>query len=274
MTRAVQGPVQGAFTVVGVRGRTDARPMNIRAPKASFAAAVAVGAAIVVPALAAQSLPGTRIESHAVATPSRAGTPQHPVGLSVTASARLITAPDVEAPVVTGIDILIGKGLSWNNGGFVTCAKARLDRSGPKGCPPRSLMGSAYATGRADTVPARLDLTFFNGGPDLVYVYAVLSNPARVRETLTLHTRRLTAPGPWGESETIDVPRSLQVVAGVPLTMDQLKLTVGGKSYAKKFIYSTSCPQGGWRYRVDLHYAYESTGRTSGDATSGAIACS
>lgn len=248
--------------------------MDIRAPKASIAAVVAVGATIVVPALAAQGLSGTSIESHAVATPSKAGTAQHPVGLSVTATAKLTTAPDVEAPIVTGIDIKIGKGLGWNNGGFVRCAKAQLDRSGPRGCPSQSLMGSAYATGRADTVPARLDLTFFNGGPNLVYVYAVLNNPARVRETLTLHTKRLSGPGPWGESEQVSIPHSLQLVAGIPLTMDQIKFTVGGKPYAKKFIYSTSCPAGGWRYRVDLHYAYGSSGKTSGDSTSGAIACS
>jgi hypothetical protein len=248
--------------------------MNIRAPKASFAALVAVGAAVIVPALAAQGLPDTTIVSHAVATPSRAGTRQHPIGVSITASAKLTTAPDVEAPIVTGIDILVGKGLNWNNGGFTTCARATLARSGPSGCPKQSLMGSAFATGRADTVPARLDLTFFNGGPHLVYVYAVLDNPARVRDTLTLHTRKLTGPGPWGESETVSVPRNLQVVAGVPVTMDRIRFTVGGKSYAKKYIYSTACPRGGWRYRVDLHYAYESTGQTSGDTTSGAIACS
>jgi hypothetical protein len=251
---------------------------NIRSPRvlgASLLAGAAAVAVAVVPALAQDATQSaTRIEASARASPSKAGTPRHPVGLAVTAQASLITAPDLEPPIVTGIDIRIGKGLTWNRGGYTTCSKAVLDRSGPKGCPKQSVVGTAYATGRADTVPAKVDLTFFNGGKDIAYVYAVLDNPARVRETLTLRTRQLTGPGPWGEAESVSIPRSLQIVAGLPLNMDRIKFTIGGKSYARNFIASTGCPKGGWRYEVTAHYLYESSGATSGNTTSGSIACS
>jgi hypothetical protein len=247
--------------------------MKTRAPQAlaAVAAAGAVAAAVV-PAFA-QDQPATRIEAHAVASPSRAGTPAHPRGLAISATARLTTAPDLEPPIVTGIDILVGRGLIWNRRGYATCAKATLDRRGPAGCPRASIMGTATATGRADTVPATLRVTFANGGPDITYAYAALDNPARVRETLTLRTAR-PAAGPWGERESVAIPRSLQLVAGVPLNLNNIRFTVGGKSYAKDYIVSTRCPKGGWRYQVTAHYLYDSSGATTGDQTNGVIACS
>jgi hypothetical protein len=247
--------------------------MKTRAPQA-LAAVAAAGAvaAVVVPAFA-QDQPATRIEAHAVASPSRAGTPKHPRGLAISASARLITAPDLEPPIVTGIDILVGRGLIWNRGGFETCSRATLDRRGPSGCPKASIMGTATATGRADTVPATLRVTFANGGPDITYAYADLDNPARVRETLVVRTARPKA-GIWGEHESVSIPRSLQVVAGVPLNLNDIRFTVGGKSYAKDYIVSTRCPKGGWRYQVTAHELYDSSGATAGSRVSGAIACS
>jgi hypothetical protein len=242
-----------------------------RARKASFAAAATLGAAAAVPALAAEGLPAAAIEVQVAARPSRAGTPRRPVGVSIVASATLTHRPDVAGPVLTGVDVLIGKGLRWNGGGFARCARSALDRSGPSGCPKASLMGGS-PSGIDDSPddpspPPRL--TFVNGGPGLVYIWAVITTPARVGAALTLHVRRLTGPGPWGASATVSIPRSLQVVAGIPVTLDAARFTIGGTSYAKKVISSTSCPTGGWRYRVDLHYA-----DASGDATSGAIACS
>jgi hypothetical protein len=243
----------------------------MRTPHVLLWTAVVAGAIAVVPAIA-QDLPATRIVSSAKATPDKAGTPKHPRGMAITASARLVVAPDVEAPIVTGLEILIGRGLTWNNGRYVTCSKPVLDRKGPSGCPRESIMGSATATGRADTVPARLGLVFLNGGPGRVYVYASLDNPARVRETLVLETTHLSS-GPWGQRETVSIPRSLQIVAGVPLQLTRIKFQVGGKSYAKGFISSTSCPQGGWKYQVTAHYLYYGLGQASDDVSSGSIAC-
>jgi len=249
--------------------------MRIRTHHGVLAAGLAA-AAFVVPAVAQQDadLPATRIVSSARATPNTAGTPAHPQGMKITASARLIAPADVEAPIVTGVEILTVKGITWTHGKYAKCAKATLDRRGPAGCPRVSIMGSARASGNADTVATHVDLTFVNGGPGTTYLYARLDNPARVRETLVLKTAPLSGGGPWGQREEVSIPRSLQIVGGVPLQLTSLKMTVGGKSYAKEFIANTSCPRGGWRYQVTAHYLYESLGgRTTDDVTTGSIPC-
>jgi hypothetical protein len=244
--------------------------MPIKTTHLLIAYAVAAGAAaIVVPAMA-QDPAQVRIESSATASPNKAGTAAHPRGLSLRAAARLVFPPDVEAPIVTGIEIRSSPGLDWHGGKYVKCAKATLSRKGPSGCPRESIMGTATATGRADTVAARLDVVFVNGGEGTTYAYATLNRPARIRETLVIHTKRFSS-GPWGHEESVQIPPSLQIVAGVPLQLDRITLAIGGKSYAKGYISSTACPSGGWRYEVTAHTATgDQTGETVG---TGRISC-
>jgi hypothetical protein len=220
----------------------------------------------------AQDLSETRIVSTAKATPNKAGTTKDPRSISITASARLIVAPDLDPPIVTSVEILVGKGLTWNEGKYVKCSKQTLDRHGPKGCPRTSIIGYATATGMADSVPARVDLIFFNGGTRKRYVYATLNNPARVRETLVVDVTKLHN-SPWDHRETVQVPKSLQIVAGVPIRLTKIKFEIGGKSYAKNFITSTSCPRGGWKYQVTAHYFYDTLGQTANEVNDGSIAC-
>lgn len=232
-------------------------------------AILAGAAAIVVPAMAQDQAPVT-IESSATASPSKAGTAQHPRGVSLRAAARLVFPPDVEAPIVTAIEIRISPGIDWHGERFVTCAKATLDRQGPKGCPRASIMGTATATGKADTVDARLDVVFVNGGARTAYAYATLNRPARIRETLVIRETRFSS-GPWGHMESVTIPPSLQIVAGVPLELDRIRLAIGGKSYAKNYIASTSCPGGGWRYQVTAHTTTD--GQAGQSVGSGRISC-
>jgi hypothetical protein len=244
--------------------------MSIRLPHPLLAvAAIAGAAAVVVPAMA-QDQSGVRIESSATATPNKAGTAAHPRGMSISAQARLIFPEDVEAPIVTGLEIVASPGLDWHGEKYVACAKATLDRKGPKGCPRASIMGTGTATGRADTVAARVDIVFVNGGLRTNYAYATLNNPARVRETLVLHSTRLSG-GPWGHRETVSIPRSLQIVGGVPLQLDRIRFTIGGRSYAKGYVASTSCPGGGWKYQVTAHTSTD--GQASQVVGSGSIPC-
>jgi hypothetical protein len=242
-----------------------------RAPHVLLAAA-ALGAIAVVPALA-QSLPDTRIISTARATPDKAGTAKHPQGVSITAAAELITPRDMDPPIVDRVEILVGKGLIWNDGKYTKCSEQALKRQGPSGCPRASLMGSATATGMADTVAARVDLLIFNGGENRKYIYATLNNPARVREVVVVQSSRLHGNGPWGHRETVNVPKTLQIVAGVPLRLNKIHMQIGGKSYAKDFVASTSCPQGGWKYQVTASYLYETPGQPTDNVNTGSIPC-
>lgn len=246
--------------------------MRIRKSHALVAATVVAGAVAVVPAMAQDDLPDTRIVSTAKATPNKAGTPKHPQGLSVAASGKLIVEPGFDPPVVTSLEILVGKGLVWNGGKYAKCSKPTLDRQGVKGCPPKSIMGSATATGMADTVPARLDVTFINGGVDRKYAYATLNNPARVQTTIVVES---TTPhgGPWDHRESVIIPQSLQIVAGVPVRLTSVKFKIGGKSYARDYVASTSCPKGGWKYQVTAHYLYDLLNQTDQRVSTGSIAC-
>lgn len=243
----------------------------------AYAAAVAAAAVVVVPAVVfvvpalAQDPAPLRIESSATATPKKAGTPAHPRGVALRAAARLVVPSDVEPPVVTAIEIRSAPGLDWHGERFTRCAKATLDRRGPKGCPRTSFMGTATATGRADTVAARLDVQFFNGGKGLTYAYATLNRPARIREVIAIHSTRFSS-GPWGHMEALTVPPTLQIVAGVPLQLDRITLAIGGKPYAKDYISSTACPSGGWKYQVTAH---TTTGDQAGETVgTGRIPCS
>jgi hypothetical protein len=246
--------------------------MKIRTPYGLLAAAVATGAMAAVPAIA-QDQPEHRIISTAKATPSKTGTVKRPQGVSITANAQLITPTDMDPPIVERVEILVGKGLIWNDGKYTKCSKEILDRRGPGGCPRTSLMGSATATGMADTEAARVDLLIFNGGDARKFVYATLDNPARVRETLIVESEKLKGSGPWGHRETIRVPRSLQIIAGIPLRVTKFKMQIGGKSYAKDYVASTSCPQGGWKYQVTADYLHETPDSPANTVNTGSIPC-
>jgi hypothetical protein len=246
--------------------------MRIRTPKALLTTAVVAGAIVVVPAIA-QELPETRIVSTAKATPDKAGTAKHPQGVSISAHAELITPTDMDPPIVEHVEILVGKGLIWNDAKYTKCSKEVLDRRGPSGCPRTSLMGSAVATGMADTVAARVDLIIFNGGAGRKYVYATLDNPARVREVLIVESTKLQGSGPWGHRETIRVPPSLQIVAGIPLRVTKFRMQIGGKSYAKDYVASTSCPKGGWKYQVTADYLHETPDQPANTVNTGSIPC-
>ena len=107
--------------------------------------------------------------------------------------------------------------------------------------------GERGGVARADTVNTRIDITIVNGGPKRTLGYAVLNNPARVRETVVLKTT--DASGPWHYRDSFTVPKRLQVVAGVPIQVKDFKIELGGKPYARNYVTSTSCPAGGWKYQ-------------------------
>lgn len=248
--------------------------MNKRKSAALLAAVFATSAVVVAAATAqdeGQKLPDTNVSAVARATPNKAGTKAHPQGAAIDVNAKIVTEPGFDPPIVTGVDILVAPGLSWNGDDYVQCAKRVLDSKGPKGCPPESIMGRGVATAKADTVNTAIHIVLVNGGSKHVLAYATLENPARVRETVVV--KDSDPPGPWAHRESFRVPKTLQVVAGIPIQVTGLKLRVGGKSYAKGYITSTSCPKGGWKYKATVHYLFDLTGQTTEDTITGSIPC-
>lgn len=240
------------------------RALWVTAMAAVAAGAIASGAA------SAAELPDTDISATVKATKVKGGG-EGSRGLAISAKSKITTEPGAEPPIITGVDIWIGKGLVWNGGKYATCSKRMLDRKGPSGCPRKSIMGAATATAWADTVVTRPDVVLVNGGAKRVFAYTTLYRPSLVKETIVV--RETKASGPWARKESFRVPENLQIVAGVPIRVTALSLKVGGKPYAPEFIASKFCPAGGWRYKATAHLLYDLLSVTERETITGTIPC-
>jgi hypothetical protein len=239
-------------------------------------AVLAVLAALAVSAVGAAGAPAedrplTTAVARMMVTPSKAGTEAHPQGVLVVGTVQVTTESGFDPPIVTGEDILLGEGFSYNGDRYARCSKVVLDFQGPAGCPRESIMGSAGGTGRADTVLANMKVILFNAGAERLLAYTTVDHPARVRRTVVLSTTDLV--GPWRRQSSFMVPKDLQVVAGMPIQLNNLNFSLGGRSWARDYITTTSCPDGGWRYQASLHFLDDQVDEVSLQGISGTIDC-
>ena len=217
---------------------------------------LAVAAVEVAPTIAQDSA-STQFEAHAQVSPNKAGTKKKPQGVKLTFNAKWTTPGDVEHPIITAGDVFIPKGGLYNGGKFPSCSAATLSHGGPSKCPAKAIMGDGSGDAMADTVHTTPKITVVNGGKGTIYFWTVLKNPARVAAAVPATIKKDTS-GKWSYKVHFTVPKSLQIVAGVPITLNTLKVTVGGKSWAKDYIATTSCPGSKkWEYSAT---AYLSTG--------------
>jgi hypothetical protein len=234
-------------------------------------AAFTVSAAGAASASAQQERPNTVVTAKMAVTPSKAGTAARPQGVTVRGSVQVVSEPGFDPPIITGEDILFGEGFSYNGDRYPRCAKVVLDFQGPEGCPQGSIMGSASGTGRADTVLANMKVILFNAGAARLLAYTTVDHPARVRRTIEVTTQSLI--GAWRRQSSFLVPTNLQVVAGIPIQLNNLHFSLGGRRWAKDYITTTSCPVGGWRYQASLHYLEDRLGTISDDHVTGVVPC-
>ena len=238
---------------------------------AAVLAVLTVSAACAASATAQEGRPKTAVTARMAVTPAKAGTVARPQGVTVRGSVQVVTEPDFDPPIITGEDFLFGEGFSYNGDRYPRCAKAVLDFQGPAGCPRGSIMGRAWGTGRADTVLASMRVVLFNAGAARLLAYAEVDHPARVRRAVVVSTQDLI--GTWRHQSSFMVPTDLQIVAGIPIQLNNLYFSLGGRPWAKDYITTTSCPDGGWRYQANLHYLYDSLGETRDEAFPGVVAC-
>lgn len=228
------------------------------------AAAITAAAAGTITAVAVGQDDAIRITVTAKVTPNKAGTPAHPQGVKVDVKGTIQTPLDQDPPIVKSVDIWFPKGGLYNGGKFPTCSRATLARGGPGACPRTSIMGGGYALADADGVDAKATVTLVNGGARMVLAYVSLNRPARVREALPVPITKLGS-GPWSYKAHVDIPRTLQIVAGIPLRVQSFRGSAGRKDW----IATTSCPSSHrWKYHVETNYA---TGQVV--KTDGAVAC-
>lgn len=235
--------------------------------------AVAAIAVVAVVATAVAQNPQTSVEVSATVSPNKAGTPKNPQGVKLSAKVKWTSEEGIEPPVITAFDILIAKGGVYNGAKYPKCSAAVANRKGPSGCPAKSIMGTATGAAFADNVITRPKVTFINGGANDMCAYTVLQNPARVQTCVPVKIKKLGGDPKWGYRVTAQVPESLQIVAGVPIALRDLSFSVGGKSYAKDFIATTSCPKSKrWGFQVKTFYEYED-GSTGSSEFADSVAC-
>jgi hypothetical protein len=202
--------------------------------------ALALVAVEVAPTIAQDSSTNTTITSTTTVSPNKAGTKKKPQGVKLIYKAKFTTSADIEHPIITGGTVLVPKGALYNGGKYPKCSEATLNRGGPAKCPPKSIMGKGSGVAKADNVTTIPRITVVNGGANKIYFFTVLQNPARVQAAVPATITKTS--GQWAYKVTFKVPTSLQIVAGIPITLDSLNVTLGGKSWAKDWLATTSCP--------------------------------
>jgi hypothetical protein len=240
----------------------------------ALAAVLALGALVAASALA-QDLATTTVSGSAKVTPSKAGTPKHPQGVTLSGKFKWSSQEGVDPPVITDFNILIAKGAGVYNGGkYPKCSAAVANRGGPGACPKKSIMGSATGTAFADTTITRPTVTFINGGATSICAYTVLKNPARVATCVPIKIKKLSGDPKWGYRLTASVPTELQIVAGVPIALRDLTFTTGGKPWAEDYIATTGCPKSKkWEFQVETSYLYDLTNETSSSSFTDSVPC-
>jgi len=204
------------------------------------------GAAVVAAPSGAQDPPVTTVTAEAKVSPSKPGTKKKPRGVKLAIDVHWDTPGDVEKPVVQKATVMFPKGSKYNGGKFPKCSANTMSRKGIGGCPKGSIMGKGSAVAYADTVMTFPKITVVNGGKNMIYLWTVMTNPARVQAPVP---GKLTkASGKWAYKLELTVPQSLQIVAGVPIVLHELTLS-GGKG---DWLATTSCPADKrWRYHAE-----------------------
>jgi hypothetical protein len=245
--------------------------MVMRKVVAPLVGLLALGAALVAPTVAQP--PQTEVTVDSKVTPNNAGTKAKPQGVKLTGTIKWASQAGVEPPIITAFDIFIAKGGLYNGAKYPKCSQAVANRNGPQGCPKQSIMGSARGVALADTEITRPKVTMINGGARNICFYTVLTNPARVETCVPGKITKLSGNAKWGYRLQIRVPEVLQVVAGVPIALREIKFEAGGRSWARDWLATTSCPKNRkWGFQVETFYLYND-GSTSSSQFADSVAC-
>jgi hypothetical protein len=204
---------------------------------------------LAVPSVAQTPPTPIEIDVDAKVIPNKAGTPRDPQPVTIKVHAELVSELGYERPIMTGGRVLFPRAGNWNGAKHPKCALHALRRQGLGACPKGSIFGRGVAKAWADTEITKPRITVVNGGAKRVWFYTVLTNPARVRAPVIGKITELPT-GPWKYRLDYKVPETLQVVAGVPITVTELDITAGKGDY----LVTTSCPKSRrWPYKAWVH---------------------
>jgi hypothetical protein len=163
----------------------------------------------------------------------------------VDVSLKLRQPSDADPPIAKTAQLTLPKGIEWKGGDTPSCDAETL-KGGVDTCPPGSIIGSGEAIGLADQSETVGQITAVNGGEDDVYLATVVRNPAYVKTVV---------PGKVSESDDrlkldFTFPPALQTIAGVPVGLQELKLTVKRGPW----LVVPKCPDDGWDYDARVEF--------------------
>jgi len=210
---------------------------------------LAAAALAVAPATGQDQAAPTEITVDAKVSPNKAGTKKKPQAVKLDVDVNWETPDGFEKPIVQKADVLFPKGSLYNGGKYPKCSENVLARQGTRGCPKGAIMGKGTATAFADDVLTHPKITVVNGGRNKVYLYTIMNSPARVQAPVPGTITKMR--GKWAYKLHLEVPRVLQIVAGVPIALRDFSVKAGRGDW----LATTGCSGGRWPFSVETYYS-------------------
>jgi hypothetical protein len=232
-----------------------AEPSRVaRAARLLVAIASCLGS--VVPCAAAQ---GPRASIQPSFRPDRLG-----AGTAFTFAFRLAPSEASVPPPLSSVVVRLPAGLGFNLGGVATCAPAALQRSGPGGCPARSVIGRGHAllevhAGSQSITEEALVWALREpdrGGLRTFAIFGQGETPLQ-QQAISVATVSGDQP-PYGSKLTVSVPPIPTIVYEPDASIVSFSMTVGGGARAHTSGTVTvprRCPAGGFPFAALFTFA-------------------
>ena len=141
----------------------------------------------------------------------------------VDVSLKLRQPSDADPPIAKTAQLTLPKGIEWKGGDTPSCDAETL-KGGVDTCPPASIIGNGEAIGLTDQSETVGQITAVNGGEG-----RCLSRDGRPQPGLR-EDRRARDNIFWEPDDGLKLdftfPKALQTIAGVPVGLQELKLTI------------------------------------------------
>lgn len=182
-------------------------------------------------------------------TPERVGSEDRPQPVRIAVDLRMEPpAPDAETTPVQTVTLTIPAGVAFQPDELEACDEATLTDAGPDGCPRASRIGGGTVSASAGDVQVEGEATAIYGGDDRVLLWVQIANPVSVGAAIA---GTLEEQSEGGYRLALEVPADLQDVAGLPVALDRLQVSLGrGTALA-----TTACPERGLPFFAQLSLA-------------------
>lgn len=217
-------------------------------------------------ALAQSTFPTVTVKPTVSST--KAGTKAHPKAVTLKTVFTWQKLGANNQPDVINFLVKFPKGSLWQGAKYPTCAEKTMSHyQNTNHCPKGSIIGSGNGIAYADRTITKPKIIVVNGGAKTIYFFTELNNPGRVYEPVPGHISR--ASGPYAYTLTTTVPNNLRIVAGTPIELTNLTVSVGHGA----ILATTGCPGGKWPYAVTTKYLNENTGASGSASYNSTIHC-